>query len=162
MTDQAGARKPTNFPWLRNTEEDLQLDAYGGIVAEYTCKATGGLLIGDQVFLGSDFGVDKSTTQSDYDTAIGVVMGGAQIDMYEVAPYHPGIPAALDGELVIVAWAGRVPVALEGAAAAGTIVGASAATAGAVVTPAVAGRTAIVAGPAQTSGFVTIILPYLT
>ncbi len=160
MTDQAGARKPTNLPWIRTVEEDLIVDSFGGIVSEYTNKTGGTLLIGDQVFLASDFGVDKSTTQADYDTATGVVMGGEQIDMYEVAPYSPGIIAALDGELVMVAWAGKVPVALEGAAAAGSIVGASAATAGAVVTPAVSGRTAIVAGPAPT-GFVTILLPYL-
>ena len=158
MTDQAGARKPTNFPWLRNSEEDLDTGALGGQVM--TFKAAAALLIGDQVFLSAANTVNKSTTQADYAECVGVVLGGAQIDMYEVAPFNVGAAAAAINELVLVAWAGRVTVPAEGVIAAGAIVGASAATAGAVVTPAVAGRTALAATTAA-GGEVDIILPYL-
>ena len=135
MTDQAGARKPTNFPWLRNSEEDLDTGALGGQVMTYKAAAT--LLVGDQVFLSAANTVNKSTTQAEV-----------------------GKTAALINQLVYVAWAGRVTVPATGVIAAGDIVGASAATAGAVVTPAVSGRTAIAATTAAASE-VDIILPYL-
>ncbi len=163
MTDQAGARKPTNFPWIRTTEEDLDVSAFGGFVAEYAAF-TGSLLVGDQVFLppGSAFTVSKSLVQAVYDTAVGVVVGGERLDMYEVAPYSPGLSVVeAPGDLVFVAWGGKVPVRAEGVISAGDIVGPSDAIVGAVVTPApVSGRRAIALNDAA-NGFVTILLPYL-
>lgn len=158
MTDQAGARKPSNFPWIRNSEEDLDPGALGGMVMAFTAAVD--LNVGDQVFLSAANTVDKSTTQADYAAATGVVMGGAAIDMYEVVPFNVGVPAAAANELVLVAWAGRVTVPAEGAISAGNIVGSSAATAGAVVTPSISGRTAL-AVTAASGSEVDIILPYL-
>jgi len=158
MTDRAGARKPSNFPWLRSAEEDLDTGALGGQVMAF--KAAVNLNIGDQVFLSAANTVDKSTTQADYAEAVGIVVGGAAIDMYEVAPFEVGKPAAAALELILVAWAGRVTVPAEGVIAAAAIVGASAATSGAVVTPAISGRTALAATTAV-GGKVDIILPYL-
>jgi len=163
MTDQAGARKPTNFPWITTTEEPLEVSAFGGFVSEYT-TLTASLLIGDQVFLtpGTAFTVSKSLTQLAYDTAVGVVVGGEKIDMYEVVPYSPGIFVdAAVGDTAIIAWAGKIPVRAEGVINAGDIVGPSSIIAGAVVTPApVSGRRAIALTDAA-NGFVTILLPYL-
>jgi len=162
MTDQAGARGATNSPWNRAMEEDLVPASLGGHVGAYSAVVA--LNIGDQVFLSAANAVTKSTTSADYDAAIGVVVGGQALDMYEVSPYQVGIPAAAINELVYVAWAGKVRVPAEGAITAASVVGSSEVTAGAVKTPPTAvtpGRTTL-ALTAAVGGEVDILLPYIT
>ncbi len=106
---------PTGLPYRKlglDGEFDMTQPSYGGTVVLAT--AENALLIGDVVFWsGTANNVDKSSTAADYAAFAGVVVGGANFDMFVVADdlvNAVGQTAADAGELVWVQIDGIAPV----------------------------------------------------
>jgi hypothetical protein len=129
MTDHVATRRPSNFPALWSHDQDYAALRLGyPNVQIYTAAAT--LLIGDAVYLTTTtLLAQKSATDSDYATFLGIVVGGGSFGAGAEVAMDSGLvgtTAALVNEYVYVAGAYSVVYAQSGAAiAAGVRVGIS-------------------------------------
>lgn len=140
-----GSWGSTNLPFLRNSISDDAPPLPGGQVVRLIAGAS--LNVGDAVYLSAAGTVNKSTTAANYQTAIGIVVGGRQTyaalgdQGIITATGQVGTLAANINEYVLVCFSGII-LAVGGAAiAAGLKVTGDATTAGRIsVTGATAGQ----------------------
>lgn len=115
---------PTGIPYRKlglDGQFDMSQPSYGGDVILATAGAT--LLIGDVVYWSLLNTVNKSSTAADYVAFAGVVVGGANMDMFitaDDAVNAVGDAAAEVGELVWVQINGIAPVVSAAALAVNT------------------------------------------
>ncbi len=118
-----GTVVPSNFPSIISQENDAGNGQVGGKVVKLL--AAGTLLIGDVVYLSAADTVAKSTTQANYATYLGVVVGGYSYDVNGCVTTDAddvGVTAALVGEWVIVQVDGIARVKSDGAILATSLV----------------------------------------
>lgn len=105
----ANSWKPSNFPYVRHSEDDLMGGLFavpGGEVAHF--KAGGALNVGDVVVYSAALTVNKTTTVGDHDMIAGVVVGGARtfFEALSRKEDYNVIQAAASGEEVMVLYNG--------------------------------------------------------
>lgn len=128
-----GSYGPTNHTWLFGSEESFDTaDSPGGYVTAF--KGAQALNIGDVVYVSAAFTVDKSTTQTNYNSFAGVVVGGKSTGMKVMQDDAAvGTPAsAAANELVLVCVRGKAKCVADGIIAAGATIQPDGATAGRV------------------------------
>ena len=129
----AGSYKPTNFPWILNSENPDDPDSPGGIVVVATAEAA--LNIGDAVYISAAHSANKSTTASLYQGRAGFVVGGKNTQMLVMQDDGMvGKAAAAAGEQVLICVAGKCKAVADGAITLGTPVTNDNTTAGRVET----------------------------
>src|SRR5262245_40187377 len=114
-----GSYKPTNLPWIINTEDPDTPDSPGGVVVIETAEAA--LNIGDAVYISAAHSVNKSTTASLYQGRTGFVVGGERTSMLVMQDDNMvGTAAAAAGEKVLVCVGGKCKAVADGAITLGT------------------------------------------
>lgn len=122
--------RPSNYPWVKHQSADVGVTPGGEV---HTFLAGAALLVGDVVYLSAAKTVNKSTTGSNHDKVVGVVVGGAATyGNVHSAEGDVGIAAASTGEEVLVCVRGIVYVTASGAISVGAAIAPSTGTAGRV------------------------------
>lgn len=149
---------PTNLAYLIGEDSDNTAIAPGGRVERFIADSQA-LNVGDVVYVSSTGAkVDKAAVAANYQTYVGVVVGGRQTgDRAMSMSSMVGVKAANAGELVLVQTTGKAWVTSDAAIAAVGKVAAGAVTAGRVSTTGVlAGQTIGLA--LQTAGAAAVVI----
>ncbi len=128
---EGGDFQPSLFGYIYIGEQENDGDTPGSLV--YAYLATAALNIGDVVSISAAFSVNKVITAISAQKFAGVVVGGARTDFRVLQEdSHVGIAAAAVGEVVLVAYHGKVKVIADAAVAFGVNITSSAIVSGRV------------------------------